>query len=57
LWGFEHIAKNCRNREIRDRIGEGKRLEYGGNNRQKRMIEEGNEQSNLNRKLNLILLN
>ena len=31
---FEHSARNCRNKGIGDRIGEGRRLEYGqGNNR------------------------
>jgi len=47
--GFGHLARNCRNREIENRIGEGRRLEYGsnGNNGQRR-IEGGNEQNNLN---------
>jgi len=27
--GFGHLARNCRNREIENRIGEEKRLEYG----------------------------
>jgi len=35
---FGHLARNCRNRGIRNRIGEGKRLEYGN----RRMIEKGN---------------
>jgi len=29
--GFGHLARNCRNRGIGSRIGEGKRLEYGRN--------------------------
>ena len=43
---FRHLVRNCRNREIENRIREGKRLEYGQNNRQ----------SNLNRKEDLIVL-
>ena len=48
---FGHLARNCRNRGTGGRIGEKRRLEYeNGNNRQKRMIEEGNENNNnLNR--------
>jgi len=46
---FEHLARNCRNRRIGDRIEEGKRLEYGNrSNRQRKMIEGGSKQSNLN---------
>ena len=42
---FEHLARNCRNRE--NRIGESRRLEY----------EQGdNRQNNLNREQDLILL-
>ena len=50
------MARNCRNRGIGNRIGEGRRLEYGGNmnNGQSRM-EERSGQSNLNRKGNLIV--
>ena len=29
--GFEHLARNCRNRRIRSRIEKGKRLEYRRN--------------------------
>jgi len=51
--GFEHMARNCRNRRIGGRIGEGRRLEYGdGNNRHRRITKGGNEQNqdnNLNR--------
>ena len=36
---------------MRDRIGKGRRLEYGNrNNRERRMIKGENEQNNLNRK-------
>jgi len=46
---FRHLVKNFRNRGIGGRIGEGRRLEYGnGSHKQRRMIEGGNEQSNLN---------
>ena len=53
------MARNCRNRGTGGRIGEGRRLEYrNNNNRQRRMIEEGNEQiNNLNKERDLILLN
>jgi len=54
--GFGHMARHCRNREIGNRIGEGRRLEYGGNKGQKR-IEGGNRKQNLNRERDLILLN
>ena len=56
---FGHIVKHCRNREIRNRIGEGKRLEYrNGNNEQRRIIKEGNRQNNnLSRYRDLIVLN
>jgi len=53
---FGHIARHCRNRKIGNRIGEGRRLEYGGNKGQKR-IERGNRKQNLNRERDLILLN
>jgi len=43
--GFRYLARNCRNRRIKDRIGEGRRLKYGNeNNKQRRIIEEGNGQ-------------
>ena len=43
--------------EIEDRIGEGRRLEYRENNRQRRIIEGENRQNNnLNREQDLILL-
>jgi len=44
--GFRHLARNCRNRRTGNRIGEGKRLEYGGNEGQKR-IEGGNGEQDL----------
>ena len=44
--GFGHLAKNYRNRE---RIEQGRRLEYREN--------QNNEQRNLNREENLIVLN
>jgi len=51
---FKYLARNCRNRGMKDR-----RLEYRGNQNDKemRIIEGGNEQSNLNRGKNLIVLN
>jgi len=39
--GFEHLARNCRNRRTENRIGEGRRLEYGSNNEQSNLKEEG----------------
>jgi len=51
---FGHLARNCRNRRAGNRIGEGRRLEYDGNNRQRRIIEDG--QNNLNGEQDLILL-
>jgi len=40
--GFGHLARNCSNRRAGNRIGEGRRLEYGGskNNGQRRMEGE-----------------
>jgi len=50
------LARNFRNRGIENRIGEGRRLEYG-NNRQELIIKEGNRQnSNLNGNRDLIVL-
>ena len=37
---FGHIARNYRNRGTGNRIGEGRRLEYKQNNRQKLTIEK-----------------
>jgi len=42
--GFGHIAKHCRNRRTGNRIGEGRKLEYGGSKRQGRVEEENGEQ-------------
>ena len=51
------MARHCRNWEIEDRIGEERRLEYENkNNRQRRMIEEGDRQNNLNSDRDLIVL-
>jgi len=41
--GFIHMARHCRNRGVGNRIEEGRRLEYGGNEEQKR-IEEGKKE-------------
>ena len=53
---FGYLARNCRNRRMGGRIGEGRRLEYG-NDGQRKMIEGRNEQSNLNGNRDLIVLN
>ena len=39
---FGHLARNCRNRGIGNRIGKERRLKYG----QRRMIEGGNKDNN-----------
>ena len=52
---FRHLARNCRNKGTGGRIRERRRLEYR-NNRQRRIIEEENEQNNLNRDGDLIVL-
>jgi len=44
---FEHMARNCRNRGMGNRIGEGRRLEYG---------QGDNGQCNLNGEEDLIVL-
>ena len=49
---FRYLARNCRNRGMRNRIGEGRRLEY----RQKLMIEGNNRQNNLNGEGDLVVL-
>jgi len=41
--GFGHLVRNCRNREIENRIGEGRRLEYG----QELRTKGNNEQNSL----------
>ena len=53
--GFEHLVRNCRNRRAGNRIRERRRLEYDGNNRQREMIKDG--QNDLNGEQDLILLN
>ena len=53
--GFGHLARNCRNKRTGNRIGEGRRLEYGVNERQGRI--EGGNRENLNGERDLILLN
>jgi len=50
---FGHMAKNYRNKEIGNRIGDRRRLEYG----QRLMIEENNRQKNLNGERDLVVLN
>ena len=56
--GFGHLARNYRNRGTEGRIGERRRLEYrNGNNRQRRIIEENGQNSNLNKDGDLITLN
>jgi len=38
---FRHLARNCRNKNIENRIGKRRRLEYGQeNNRQNNLNEE-----------------
>ena len=49
---FGHLARNYRNRRMENKIGDGKRLEYG----QRLMIEWNNEQENLNRERDLVVL-
>ena len=44
--GFGHLARNCRNKRTGNRIGDGRRLGYGGNERQERI--EGGNRENLN---------
>ena len=44
---FGHLARNCKNRKMENRIREGKRLEYG----------QDNEQNNLNGERDLIVFN
>jgi len=54
---FGHLARNCRNRGTRNRIGKRRRLEYRQNNGQRLMIEGENRQNNLNGDGDLIVLN
>jgi len=46
--GFGHLTRNCRNKGIGGRIGEGRRLEYRQRNNRQRTLE--NKQDNLNGK-------
>ena len=38
---FGYLARNCRNKRTENRIGEERKLEYRGNNRQSNLKEEG----------------
>jgi len=49
--GFGDLARHCRNRGIENKIGKGRRLEDGGQRREK----GGKGQSNLNGEGNLIV--
>jgi len=51
--GFGHMAHNCRNRGMRGRIAENRRVEYGGG----RIEEISNLSDNLKEGENLELLN
>jgi len=51
--GFRHLARNCRNKRIENRIEKGRRLEY----RKQRREEEEKGQSNLNEEGDLIVFN
>jgi len=50
---FGYMARNCRNKRTGNRIGEGRRLEYG----QILAIEGNNRQNNLKEKGDLIVFN
>jgi len=50
---FRYLARNCRNRGMRDKIGERRRLEY----RRNEQMTKNNRLSNLNGNKNLIVLN
>jgi len=51
--GFGHMARNCRNRGMRGRVGENRRVEYGGG----RIEEITNLSNNLKEGEDLELLN
>jgi len=51
--GFGHMARNCRNRRIRGRVADNRRVEYGGG----RIEEIENFSNNLKGDENLELLN
>ena len=53
--GFGHLARNCRNRGTGNRIGEGRRLEYGQDNGQRLRIKRENGQNYLNGERDLII--
>ena len=57
---FGYLARNCRNRGGGNRIGDGRRLEYGQRLRSEengqRLRSEENGQSNLNGKGDLVVL-
>ena len=53
---FGHLARNCRNNGIEDRIGKDRRLEYKQGNNRQRVIKGENGQNNLNREQDLLLL-
>ena len=50
--GFGHLVRNCRNRGMGNKIGEGRRLEY-----RQRIVKRNNRQNNLNREEDLVALN
>ena len=49
---FSHLARNCRNKKIGNKIRENRRLEYG----QRLRVEGNNRQNNLNREKDLVVL-
>ena len=51
--GFGHMARHCRNRGMRGRVGDNRRVEYGGG----RIEEIPNFENNLKEGENLELLN
>jgi len=51
--GFGHMARNCRNQDMRGRVGDNRRVEYGGG----RIEEISNFENNLKEGENLELLN
>jgi len=52
---FGHMVWHCRDRRVGNRIGEGRRLEYGSS--RQRETKKRNEQSNLNEEEDLIVFN
>jgi len=53
---FGHMVRNCINRGIGNKIGEGRKLEYGRNiNNEQSRMKGGNRQSNLNKEGDLIV--